>query len=222
MFACHYDGCETESDTPSEQSDEDDLYAARRKKEALKFENLMDDELDGILQHSTVTRAVKQRQVHFAPTNDSTQEATLPANEQGDELYDEDEDELNAQWVRDNLPGGTSRNSDAVLNCPGCMTLLSLDSHRDGRWKTHYQSTHPINCVIDETCRAQASETNTRQSKRPKSSHKQVGAATLEPETAELSPTLFPVSCEVCGVPVGTKNPKTNVVTFDNVLSSHT
>ncbi|KAG5451548.1 E2F-associated phosphoprotein, variant 2 [Clonorchis sinensis] len=213
---------ESHFSSQSEPSDEDDLYAARRKKEALKFENLMDDELDGILQSSSETRAIKQRQVHFAPTNEVTQDATLHAREQDDELYDEDEDELNAQWVRDNLPGGTSRNSDAVLNCPGCMTLLSVDCHRDGRWKTHYQSTNPINCVIDETCRAQASETHTRQRKRPKSSHKQVGAATLEPETADLSPTLFPVSCEVCGVPVGTKDPKTNVVTFDNVLSSHT
>ncbi|KER23262.1 hypothetical protein T265_08834 [Opisthorchis viverrini] len=158
----------------SEQSDEDDLYAARRKKEALKFENLMDDELDGILQRSSETRAIKQRQVHFASTNDSTQDATLPSGEQDDELYDEDEDELNAQWVRDNLPGGNSRNSDAVLNCPGCMTLLSVDSHRDGRLKTHYQSTNPINCVIDETCTAQASETHTRQSKRRRSSHKQI------------------------------------------------
>ena len=47
-----------------------------------------------------------------------------------DILYDENEDEENSKWVADNLPGGNSKTSDAVLNCAGCMSVLSVDCHR--------------------------------------------------------------------------------------------
>lgn len=47
-----------------------------------------------------------------------------------DPLCDYEEDEANAKWVQENLPGGKSEKSDAILNCPGCMSVLSLVSHR--------------------------------------------------------------------------------------------
>ena len=47
-----------------------------------------------------------------------------------DPFYDELADDRNEQWVRNNLSSRTARKTDAVLNCPSCFSVLSVDCQR--------------------------------------------------------------------------------------------
>uniref|UniRef100_A0A2K6CF62 E2F associated phosphoprotein n=1 Tax=Macaca nemestrina TaxID=9545 RepID=A0A2K6CF62_MACNE len=51
-------------------------------------------------------------------------------------------------------------NSDAVLNCPACMTTLCLDCQRHESYKTQYRAMFVMNCSInkEEVLRYKASE----------------------------------------------------------------
>lgn len=77
----------------------------------------------------------------------------------GDEelFYDPEADDADEEWIErkrskylrlgDNdasisntkLSGQRIKNSDAVLNCPSCMTLLCLDCQRHETYKTQYR-----------------------------------------------------------------------------------
>uniref|UniRef100_A0A8C6STG6 E2f-associated phosphoprotein n=1 Tax=Neogobius melanostomus TaxID=47308 RepID=A0A8C6STG6_9GOBI len=83
-------------------------------------------------------------------------------------LYDPDEDDRDQAWVdnkrrqyhsRRRLPGaGSSQrlsSSDAVLNCPACMTTLCLDCQRHEKYRTQYRAMFVMNCTVkkDEVLR---------------------------------------------------------------------
>merc|ERR1712228_703596 len=40
-------------------------------------------------------------------------------------------------------------NSDAVLNCPACFTVLCLDCQRHELYKTQYRAMFVVNCTVD-------------------------------------------------------------------------
>lgn len=41
--------------------------------------------------------------------------------------------------------------SDAVLNCPSCMTVLCLDCQRHETYHTQFRAMFVLNCKVDET-----------------------------------------------------------------------
>jgi len=53
------------------------------------------------------------------------------------------------------LPRGTGvkllPQSDAVLNCPGCMTLLTMDCQRHDKYHHQYRAMFVSNCTVDRT-----------------------------------------------------------------------
>ncbi|CAH8526282.1 unnamed protein product [Schistosoma rodhaini] len=130
-----------------------------------------------------------------------------------DPLCDYEEDEANAKWVQENLPGGKSKKSDAILNCPGCMSVLSLVSHRHPHFKTQYYTEHPINCLLDET------QIITRTISKPHNAKKS-SENSLE-SNRNVTKEYHPVTCKVCGNSVGCKEIQTNVIYFNDVLASH-
>lgn len=84
-------------------------------------------------------------------------------------LYDPDEDDRDQAWVDNKRrqyhrrrPGaaGVSQSralssSDAVLNCPACMTTLCLDCQRHEKYRTQYRAMFVMNCTVkkDEVLR---------------------------------------------------------------------
>ncbi|KAK4469202.1 hypothetical protein MN116_006778 [Schistosoma mekongi] len=215
MFSANYDGCESDSSSSSDMRYESITETSKVK--ALEFEELMDKELDllvnSIYDKSTYAnkenKQSKNLRVQFR-TEDSY--GDLPVDK--DPLCDYEEDEANSKWVRENLPGGQCKESDAILNCPGCMSVLSLNSHRQPNSKTQYYTECPINCLVDET------QVTSRTVSRP---HKTKNSS-LENSSVPNRTTMkeyHPVSCKVCGNPVGCKEVKTNVIYFSNILASH-
>ncbi|CAL8095376.1 unnamed protein product [Calicophoron daubneyi] len=216
MFTCHYDGCDSESDLSSEENygsvanpDSPSILAAAN------FEKLMNSELNAVMCEWSRSNPKNSdgKHVRFETQADSSD---------SDLFYDENEDELNSQWVAENLPGGDSKNSDAVLNCPGCMVVLSLDCRRDPRFRTRYTSACPINCLVDEThiLDDAPAEKTTKQRRRNRSLDKDSSVGPGEARMDSLS-DRFAVNCEVCGVQVGTKSRDSAVINFSNVIASH-
>ncbi|CAH8483259.1 unnamed protein product [Schistosoma turkestanicum] len=129
MFSSDYDGCESDSSSSSDICYENGNANATEtsKAKAQEFDDLMNKELDslirGVYQKPTCVKIEKKQnkdlRVRFTRDQDDD-----------DPLCDYEEDEANSKWVQANLPGGKSKKSDAILNCPGCMSVLSLTSHR--------------------------------------------------------------------------------------------
>ncbi|KAF5396809.1 hypothetical protein PHET_09877 [Paragonimus heterotremus] len=133
MFACHYDGCDSESELSSDACSQEEVdYVVYSKSEAQKFESIMNDELDVVVQDlmPCTHKIGGRRKVHFHTSCSEHEDSRIALSEKDELFYDDEEDDKNAQWVRENLPGGQNRNSHAVLNCPSCMTVLAMDCRR--------------------------------------------------------------------------------------------
>ncbi|KAF7233626.1 hypothetical protein EG68_12367 [Paragonimus skrjabini miyazakii] len=227
MFACHYDGCDSDSELSSDACSQEEVdYIAYSKSEAQKFESIMNDELDAVVQDlMPYTREVGGgRKVHFHTSVSEHEDFRIVLSEKDELFYDDEEDDKNAEWVRENLPGGQNRNSHAVLNCPSCMTVLAVDCRRNSQNRTYYSSTYPINCAIDETSQLLPPDTKLNRNKKPKRDTSSVHGEKSDIESNSVSPVdrLFAVSCDICDARVGVKHMETGVVTFTNVLASHT
>ncbi|XP_018650242.1 hypothetical protein Smp_004260 [Schistosoma mansoni] len=135
MFSSDYDGCESDSSSSSDSCyDNRSVNAVEiSKAKAMEFDELMNKELDLLIRsvHQKATDSKTERKqnenlrVRFKKDHDD--DVDFPVYK--DPLCDYEEDEANAKWVQENLPGGKSKKSDAILNCPGCMSVLSLVSH---------------------------------------------------------------------------------------------
>ncbi|VDL92777.1 unnamed protein product [Schistocephalus solidus] len=130
-----------------------------------------------------------------------------------DLLYDPNEDDDNAEWMKQfqaishgDQPG-TSR-TDAVLNCPGCMSLLSTNCQRHSRYKTQYRTLFTFNCKVDEReiLHPPASEED--------SSLKQISLPHTGNEKFQR------VLCNICDTPVGLRD-STGVYHLFGILASH-
>lgn len=164
-----------------------------------------------------VTKKKKKRQ-HRIPTNDEL-------------LYDPEKDNRDQAWVDAQRRGyhglGTWRshqqqrpvpNSDAVLNCPACMTTLCLDCQRHESYKTQYRAMFVMNCSVnkDEVLRYKIPE-----NRKKRRSHKKMRSSdgdTAGPEEAEE--IYHPVMCTECSTEVAVYD-KDEVFHFFNVLASH-
>uniref|UniRef100_A0A2R9AEC2 E2F associated phosphoprotein n=1 Tax=Pan paniscus TaxID=9597 RepID=A0A2R9AEC2_PANPA len=157
-----------------------------------------------------VTKKKKKKQ-HKIPTNDEL-------------LYDPEKDNRDQAWVDAQRRGyhglGPQRsrqqqpvpNSDAVLNCPACMTTLCLDCQRIP--KPNIQSQYKEETVL----RYKASENRKKRRVRKKMRSNQEDAA--EKAETDVEEIYHPVMCTECSTEVAVYD-KDEVFHFFNVLASH-
>ncbi|XP_034431439.1 E2F-associated phosphoprotein [Hippoglossus hippoglossus] len=157
-------------------------------------------------------------------------------------LYDPDEDDRDQAWVdarrrRYNSrkrPAGAKQSrqtqslpsSDAILNCPACMTMLCLDCQRHEKYRTQYRAMFVMNCTVkkDEVLRY-----NTQQERKQGGRKRRRGQKTETPanEAPDPSPAGMdgdevyrPVQCAECSTEVAVFD-KEEVYHFFNILASH-
>ncbi|XP_012782313.2 E2F-associated phosphoprotein isoform X2 [Ochotona princeps] len=162
----------------------------------------------------------KKKKQYRIPTNDEL-------------LYDPEKDNRDQAWVDAQRRGyhgfGLQRprqqqqpvpSSDAVLNCPACMTTLCLDCQRHESYKTQYRAMFVMNCSVnkEEVLRYKAPENRKRWRGRKKMRSNQEDAV-QQVETA-VEETYHPVLCSECSTEVAVFD-KDEVFHFFNVLASH-
>ena len=118
-------------------------------------------------------------------------------------------------------------NSDAVLNCPACMTLLCLDCQRHEKFKSQYRAMFVVNCNVEKT--EVLHYPNNKQQKK-KSKIKEVNkpagdecvASCSDKDSSFVSADQFhPVRCKTCTTEVGVYD-RDEIFHFFNVLASYT
>ncbi|CAK6976899.1 E2F-associated phosphoprotein [Scomber scombrus] len=182
----------------------------------------------------------RRRRRRIIPTNDEL-------------LYDPDKDDRDQAWVdakrrqysNRKRPAGAFRSqrnqqsslpiSDAILNCPACMTTLCLDCQRHEKYRTQYRAMFVMNCTVkkDEVLRYK-----TEEKKKPKNRKRRrrgedekeegqkeaqtVAVAPLEPAPAgmDAGEVYHPVQCSECSTEVAVFD-KEEVYHFFNILASH-
>ncbi|XP_029972670.1 E2F-associated phosphoprotein [Salarias fasciatus] len=177
---------------------------------------------------SSTGRRRKQRAI---PTNDEL-------------LYDPDEDDRDQAWVDAQRrrysrkragPSSQSRSrqaqglpsSDAVLNCPACMTTLCLDCQRHEKYRTQYRAMFVMNCTVkrDEVLRYKSQQDGKRQRRK----RRKGGGGGANPDQAPPDPapagmdadeTYHPVRCSECSTEVAVFD-RDEVYHFFNILASH-
>ncbi|KAL5111780.1 E2F-associated phosphoprotein [Taenia crassiceps] len=82
-------------------------------------------------------------------------DADAKASANDDLFYDSDEDKINAEFTKQLQKisqGGElgDGKTDAVLNCPGCMSLICLNCQRHSKYKTQYRTMFTFNCKVVE------------------------------------------------------------------------
>ncbi|XP_015271884.1 PREDICTED: E2F-associated phosphoprotein [Gekko japonicus] len=184
------------------------------------FDSDSEDEDKVVSEETKKTRRHKQRRI---PTNDEL-------------LYDPEEDKRDQEWVdrqrrryhniRSAQPEGNQArlsaipSSDAVLNCPACMTTLCLDCQRHEKYRTQYRAMFVMNCsVIKEEILKYKGPLN----KKIKKAHKKIkqsseSVAGLEKQEEEE--IYHPVKCTECSTEVAVLD-KDEIFHFFNVLASH-
>lgn len=178
--------------------------------DAIYFDSDSEDE------DKAVTKKKKKKQ-HRIPTNDEL-------------LYDPEKDNRDQAWVDAKRRGyhafGLQRpcqkqqpvpNSDAVLNCPACMTTLCLDCQRHESYKTQYRAMFVMNCSInrEEVLRYKNSE-----NRKKRRSAKKMRSNPEDPAEREVEEIYHPVMCTECSTEVAVYD-KDEVFHFFNVLASH-
>ncbi|KAK2191830.1 hypothetical protein NP493_44g05008 [Ridgeia piscesae] len=142
-----------------------------------------------------------------------------------DLLYDPSIDDQNQRWVDQQrrkyqpLTAVTTTrplpHSDAVLNCPACMSLLCLDCQRHSLYKNQYRAMFVMNCNVD---RSEILRYPKQADKSRRRSRKQAEAAT---EQGTSDAAYYAVRCSICTTEVGVFD-EDEVFHFFNVLSSYT
>ena len=102
-------------------------------------------------------------------------------------------------------------NSDAVLNCAGCLSLLSLDCQRHELYKTQYRAMFVFNCDINF-----AEKFNFNQKTRTRKKKEED-----VPSVRSQDDTYYNVNCSVCKTQVAVYD-EHEVYHFFNVLASFT
>ncbi|NXO03033.1 EAPP protein, partial [Rhinopomastus cyanomelas] len=148
-------------------------------------------------------------------------------------LYDPEEDNRDQAWVDSQRRGYRNQrrvtaqqakpsavpNSDAVLNCPACMTTLCLDCQRHESYKTQYRAMFVMNCAVKKEEILKYKKKPKRRNKKMKQS-KEVSSVQSNPEEEEEVEVYHPVRCTECSTEVAVMD-KEEVFHFFNVLASH-
>ncbi|XP_001364966.1 E2F-associated phosphoprotein isoform X1 [Monodelphis domestica] len=160
----------------------------------------------------------KKKQQYRIPTNDEL-------------LYDPEKDNRDQAWVDAQRRGyhclgvqlshqqQAVPNSDAVLNCPACMTTLCLDCQRHEYYKTQYRAMFVMNCSVNKEeilrYKGPVNRKNRQSHKKMKSDSED---STVQAENEEI---YHPVKCTECSTEVAVFD-KDEIFHFFNVLASHT
>uniref|UniRef100_A0A3P9M4C0 E2f-associated phosphoprotein n=1 Tax=Oryzias latipes TaxID=8090 RepID=A0A3P9M4C0_ORYLA len=148
----------------------------------------------------------------------------IPSNDEL--LYDPEEDDRDQAWVDARRRGGRThaaaaaarrsgaqglQRSDAVLNCPACMTTLCLDCQRHETYRTQYRAMFVMNCVVktDEVLHYKNPSERRKRRRGQKPEDSQASAETYRP-----------VQCSQCSTEVAVFD-KDEVYHFFNILASH-
>ncbi|XP_049918164.1 E2F-associated phosphoprotein [Epinephelus moara] len=157
-------------------------------------------------------------------------------------LYDPDEDDRDQAWVdarrqfnrKPTAAGSRSQprqsqglpSSDAVLNCPACMTTLCLDCQRHEKYRTQYRAMFVMNCAVkrDEVLRYKT-QTELKQRRRKRRRGQRTDTPldkTPDPTPAgmDADEIYHPVQCTECSTEVAVFD-KDEVYHFFNILASH-
>ncbi|XP_078411638.1 E2F-associated phosphoprotein [Cetorhinus maximus] len=148
-------------------------------------------------------------------------------------LYDPDQDDRDQAWVdrqRRGYRGLDNRSnqsktapvptSDAVLNCPACMTTLCLDCQRHELYKEQYRAMFVMNCIIN---RGEVLKYKEPANQKRRNRYERVKGSTeltASPQDGEKEELYYPVRCAECSVEVAVFD-KDEVYHFFNVLASH-
>lgn len=159
----------------------------------------------------------KKKKQHRIPTNDEL-------------LYDPEKDDRDQAWVDTKRRGyhgiGLQRpcqkqqpvpNSDAVLNCPACMTTLCLDCQRHESYKTQYRAMFVMNCSVN---REEVLRYKNPENRKKKRGAKKMRSNSGDPAEMEAEEIYHPVMCTECSTEVAVYD-KDEVFHFFNVLASH-
>uniref|UniRef100_UPI00398F5112 E2F-associated phosphoprotein n=1 Tax=Pristiophorus japonicus TaxID=55135 RepID=UPI00398F5112 len=150
-------------------------------------------------------------------------------------LYDPDQDDRDQAWVDMQRRGYRGLNnhsnqsettpvptSDAVLNCPACMTTLCLDCQRHDLYKEQYRAMFVMNCIINrgEVLKYQEPVNRKRRSRNKRLKGLAGEISPGSQQDAEKDEMYHPVRCAECSVEVAMFD-KDEVYHFFNVLASH-
>lgn len=154
-----------------------------------------------------------------------------------DLLYDPHEDDRDQEWV--DAKRRSYRNirkqrrsqthpakptalpsSDAILNCPACMTTLCLDCQRHESYRTQYRAMFVMNCTVNKEEVLKFPEQSIKNRRRERKKMKTPSAdAAVQMQSKDLD-YYHPVKCNECSTEVAVYD-KEEVYHFFNVLASH-
>lgn len=147
-------------------------------------------------------------------------------------LYDPDADEEDEKWVANqrrtylNQKASTQQgkvkplpHSDAVLNCPACMTILCLDCQRHDVYDHQYRAMFVRNCVVDKSEFLKYPKPKPKQREKKKKKNKK-SVPEPDSENDNEEDRFHPVKCEECNTVVAVYD-EDEVYHFFNVLSSY-
>ncbi|XP_003748626.1 E2F-associated phosphoprotein-like [Galendromus occidentalis] len=154
------------------------------------------------------------------PNGGSSQKTAEDAND--DLFYDPDEDEDNEKWAQRQrqqsiFPASSSARveplprSDAVLNCPGCMTLLCRDCQAHETKSGQYRAMFVLNCKPDTSVQVPGPLTKDRRKRRR-------GGRDQASESDDKM-LFHPFHCNFCQTRIGVFD-SDEVYHFLNVLAS--
>ena len=122
--------------------------------------------------------------------------------------------------------------TDAILNCPCCMTTLCMDSQRHETFKTQYRAMFVSNCKInkEEQLKYPKEKIDSNAMSSKKFRKKKSNIPNFKSDKQCLSESkqegqdydIFKsVMCEICNTEVGVYEEKEEIYHFFNVLTSH-
>ncbi|KAF8773154.1 E2F-associated phosphoprotein like [Argiope bruennichi] len=223
----------SDEDYDSSSSDDDVQIFLKKECGLLQVEDDFEKEVDQVMTaHLQKLKGCEEE----TPVSDSAliskndsekSDAQAKQDKINDELfYDPDMDDEDEKWINEKrrsyiYPSSSSNknntenkklkplpNSDAVLNCPACLSLLCLDCQRHDVYKSQYRAMFVSNCTVVET------ETLAYSNKKKFKKKKEHSASSNEKEI------FNPVRCTVCNTEVAVYD-KDEIYHFFNVLASY-
>ncbi len=144
----------------------------------------------------------------------------------GDPFYDPNADDEDQEWVnglrsqysssKSQRPSNNPKplpNSDAVLNCPACFAVLTLDCQRHETYQHQYRAMFVFNCTVDHSSNMHYPEPK----KKGKKKRKQESQTSSENSTDLYNP----VKCNHCSTQVAVFD-EDEVYHFFNIVASYT
>lgn len=217
---------EISDDDYCSSSSEDELQIfIKRECGLLEVKDDFEAEVDKVMAaHLRKLNSSKETDDSKVPSEASTSQTQAEKQKaiNDDLLYDPDMDDDDERWVNakrrsymfpsekkeDNVKLKPLPNSDAVLNCPACLSLLCLDCQRHDIYKNQYRAMFVSNCKV-------VSDEVLKYPHKKKRSKKHLEEAVVSREDA-----YNPVRCSICNTEVAVYD-KDELYHFFNVLASY-